>query len=76
MAQEWKLFPITSAAILLARTQWHGPIQLEGRLRCSLGVSPGGNCPIGKAAGQVVRAPDLRVRTPGSNFKSYQQLTL
>lgn len=50
MIQEWKLLHITSAATLLAQTQWHGPIQLEGRLKCSAGVSPGGrrHCPLAR----------------------------
>ena len=78
MVQEWNLFHITSAATLLTRTQWHGPIQVKGRLKCSIDGSPGRShrCPIGNVADRVVGAPDLWVRTPGSNFKSCQQLAL
>ena len=68
MVQEWNLFHISSAASHLARTQWHGPIHLEGRLKCGPNGSPGRSrhCPVGKVAGRVVGAPALRVRTPGS----------
>lgn len=66
----------TSAAFLLARTLWLGPMQPERRLTCNPGVSPGRSWhrPVGKAEGGVVRAPGLRVRTPGSNSRSCQQL--
>lgn len=63
------------AAFLWARTLWLGPIQPESRRSCNPGVSPGRrwHYPVGKAEGGVVRAPGLRVRTPGSNSSSCQQ---
>lgn len=39
MTRAWESFYIICAAIVLAKTLWHGPIPLEGRLKWSLDVT-------------------------------------